>query len=481
MANLLKGINRVVTPENKIADAPVVPPAPDPNAPPAPEPPLPGSGRSIGEIAAEVKKKADIAAAAPPVVDPPAAPVVDPPVVPQVPPVVPPAPRLRKKPDVVPPVVPAPAAPVVVAPPVVPVPPAPTPSAEEEYIKGLPQDAQEEIQMAKFGETKFPELKGKASEVVGYFKKMDAFVTGHPDVKPGSDEFKEFIEENRPKWKSGEKRKIETAYITEQTAKAVREEVMRELKPELEATKKRVRDQEVAPLINRAVNEFQDLLVSEESRPDPTMEMIPTEISKLYREKGAQAVAEEYPLEGRIYSSTVNAAQEWMNLANGVTTFNPANSMHKWLLDFVENQGNIWKQNPESGRDGKAFLPLMQYMDLVARDRNEATKYYTFTDPDVLNLLAHNAVINLNSQLKELEKSGFKREKKTAVQSTPPPAPVVPPAPAPVTPPPAAPVAASPRVRSAAAPAPGTTDKPPSAAHSLIERMAPGSASRLGI
>lgn len=472
MANLLKGINRVVTPEGKVDNAPVIPPEPVTPPPPA----LPAATRTMGEIAAEVKKKSE--APVPPVVPavvPPVEPVaVVPPVVPPVEPPVP-APRLRKKPDAV--IPPAPVAPPVVVAPTPAAVPVVVPSAEDDYVKSLPQEAQDEIQMAKFAETKFPELKGKASEIIGYYKKVDTFAQSHPDLKPNSEEFKEFTDENRPKWRSGEKRRVETAFLKEEVKAEAKREMMAELQPELEATKRRIHNQEVAPLINKAVDDFQNLLVSGESLPDPAMEAIPADVAKVFREKGAKAAMEEFPLEGKIYAQTVNAGNEWLNLTNGVTQLNMGNPMHKWLMDFVEQQGNIYRANPESTREGRTFLPLMEYMNLLAADRAQASRHYTFDDRDVLNLLAHNATIGLNAQIRELEKSGFKREKKTVVQQTHPPA-VIPPV---AVVPPVADISQSPRLRSSSAPAPGTTPPSPSIGNSLIEKLVPGAATRLGI
>lgn len=477
MANLLKGINRVVTPDGKVEDAPAPElPVIDPNVPPVdpPKPKLPGEGRTIGEIAVEAARLAKASADAPPA--PPVTPPVVPPVVPTVePPVVPAPPRLKKKPDVIP-ALSVVQPPVVVTPPPAVVPPVAA-TADDEYIKSLTPDQQDEIQMAAFAETKFPELKGKKAEVLGYFKKVDAYAQAHPDAQPGSEDFDEFIKNNRPKYSPSLKRKVETAFVVDQARSEIRNEVMAEVRPELERQKKVLHQQQVAPVIQKAVDDFQDYVTSKDALPDPAMETIPADAAKLFHEKGYQALVDEYPVEGPILASSMNASREWLNLTNGLTTLDQNNATHKWLLNFVADQGRIWQANPASTVNGRQFLPIMEYMDMAAKNPAEVAKYHTFSDADVLRTLASNAVIQCNAQLKSLEKSGFTRAKKSGVVPAQQIPPVPPVAPAPVIPP----NTPSPRLRSSSNPNPGDKDKAHGPAYQLLNALAPGAAERVGI
>lgn len=473
---ILKSIDRVITPEGIVQSAPTAPP--EPPKPPVAKKPEP-DGRTLGEIAFEIDQRAKAAAKNPPA--PPAAPPVAPPTPLVTPPVVPEPPKLKKR-EAVPPPVAVPVIPPVVVAPVVTPPAPPAPNADDAFIATLTPEQKDELQMAEFAESKFPELKGKKAETLAFFKKVDQFSTTHPD-QLDSDEFKTLIESSKPKWTSGQKRKVETAFITQEATKTAREEVMREVAPQLEAQKKKIHQQEVAPLIDEAIANFEKMIVTPKSSLGE-IETIPEEVVQAFRDKGNAAI-EDHPIAGPIFARARHAAREWLDGVNGNTAFSAENPTHKWLLDFLTNQGNIYRVKPESVRNGRQFMPLLEFLELSRSNPTEAGKYWTFDDEDVLNLIDVNANLQYNDELSKLKRAGFTREKKKPVEKMTPavaaPTPVVPPVVAQV-PPPEPPAPPSPRSRTAAAPGAAIGDDPqPSFAAKFIDRIAPGSAARLKV
>lgn len=476
--DMMASLGKVLTPEGNIQDAPPVVEAPEP--PPERVKVQP----TLGEQMEEEARRQKLAEAGTPVPDDePPAPVkpVDPPVL--EPPVMPPRTTLKKKVEpaapVAPAVVPPPAA---IVPPVAPVvvPPVVTPPVDPEaaYIATLDEDQQDELKRAAFAEAKFPEMKGKRAETLNFFKKVDEFQKAHPDATP--EEADAVIKEHKPKWRAGEKRRVDTAYLTDNivstaVSQAV-EATEKRLKPEIEAANQRIKLQEVAPVIDKAVKEFGTLVSSADSAPE-NMEVIPADVGKRIAEVGYDKALEEFSVEAPIFQSTSNAAREWLNITSGLVQYNPNNALHSWLLNFVEGQGKIYATNPDSVLNGKKFMPMLEHIQLLKTNPTEAAKAYTFNDQDVLNMLATNANIAYNSKLKALEKSGFTRtKKKTSAEVPNPPA-----APAAATPVPAAPATASPRSKPSVSPGASTATPTPSQAASFIDQIVPGSSARLGI
>lgn len=469
MAGLLKSIDKVVTPDGDFKMA-------EPEAKPVDETAKKPSGMTLGEELAwnEKKRKDAEALAAKPVeeLEPEPAPLVPPA------PAEPPAPvaKLKKK-DPAPPAPLAPL-PAPVVPPTPAEPPVPAPVADPDaaFIVTLDDDQKDELQMAEFAEKKFPELAGMRAKTLNYFKKVEEFGTKNPDATP--DDAQQFINSVKPDWKPGQKKKVERTFVTEMATAAATEAAEKKFQPEIDAAKNRIKLQELQPLITKAVGEFESLMTSSEAVGNSELTVMPAEVGQKIAEVGYEKALEDFAIEAPIYQSHKNAASEWMKLTNGLTKYNPANPAHNWLYNFVDNQGRIYATNPKSvAEDGRRFMPLAQHLELSRINPDEARKYYTFNDQNVLDMLALNANTALNDQLKKLEKAGFKREKKNNL-----PVPANTPAPVVATPAPA-PVAAapSPKGRSAMLPGAATPTKVASGNADFLEKIAPGSTARLGI
>lgn len=365
---------------------------------PAPKEKVPVPDISMGEMAAKlVTKPAETppAPAAAPIVPAPAAPA---------PPAEPPAPKLKVVPKPVPaPVIPAP----VVAPaPVVPAPAAP--AIDDDYVKNLSPEQQYELQVMEYSGKD-----GIKAKMVDYYKKWDEFLAKDPDIDVDGNEAKKFISDNRPNFTQAEFRQAERKLVVEE-AKA---EVRKEMEPELQEQQRQLRAIQSAPRIQATVDATRDQIVGQ-------AEAISPECAKAIQEKGVDGAAEEFTIEVPIIQDHLAAVQSWESLRSGVTQFNDQDPMQSFLLQFVTREGANVSQQPKEVKtlpDGRTFLPMHEYNQLVKADQANRAKYWTFDDPHpkaikVSELLAEAATIRIKNELARLEKGGFKRQKAAATE-----------------------------------------------------------------
>lgn len=322
--------------------------------------------------------------------------------------------KAEPKPVVVPPApTPAPAP----QPPATP-PPAPAPApvnSDEEYIKGLSEAQREELELARYAESKHPEMKGKANEVLAYFKKVDEFALKHPDLTPESDEFKQFVANNQPKFSN--RRALEVSRIKDQAVDEAAQKLRKETDDKLAEIRRKTYELETRPKVEKAVKEFEEALTSGQYAVPEGVSDIGNEVAKRIKEVGYDKALKEYPVEAPLIKQSMAAAQEYLNIMNGLATVDFNNPTHSWLADFVEQQGNFFAQNAKPAQkvvDGRTFLPRAQFSELARTNPKEATRHWTFTDAQILEMIAVNGLVAAHSEVQRLEQAGFKRERKSA-------------------------------------------------------------------
>lgn len=477
MADMLKSLNKVLLPDGNIGDAPAAAPEPRTGEPDA----VVHSSPKLGEMVMDnerrtAEKKAGESAAPPPVPNEPPKP--------ENPPAAPPAPRLKKKetptnaPGVIgshthaPPAAPAPVPPA----PAPAIPPSPAADPDAQFIATLDEVAKDELALAEFAEKNFPEMKGQRGKVLGFLKQVNDFKPQDPGAR--DEELARFIEEKKPQYAPGQRRKVENRMIAQEAASHAREEVLKEVQPKLSAAEAKLREQELAPLFAKAEAQFDDLMTSRDTAPAETMETVDPDMIKLVREKGYAAAAKLYPIEAPIYDQTARLANTWMRLTNGAEKFDVNNPHHKWLVDFVDRQGKIYQAKPESTVNGRRFVPLMEYLSMARERPQEVGQFYSFQDQDVLQMLATNGTLQMNARLAELKEAGFERKPRKVLPdaqkpTTPAPAPESAKGGAPNPPEPSKP--ASPRMGGNSLPAPGSTTPATVRVDPAMEQLWPGS------
>lgn len=358
-------------------------------------------GQIVNDLAREAKRKAEnptppTTETTPPVVTPP---IVTPPVA-----VTPPL--------VTPPVV-TPPAPVAPPPevekfklPVIPQGPSNLPTTQaipsNLDLTGLDEDERSEMETAVFAEQRHPErYKGHAARVLEFIKQHKRVVqeieaSGETDVEESS-RYKSFVKANRPTVTAAERRRLDQeriAYEASQQAKA-------EVQQELNELRKQVSQTRAEPVIERSVNEFRQVIESILPKSDdPLEQQITTNINQ----------------------GAVSAANEFIRLSNRQKQYDESNPVHKWTADFIEEQARVFLRSgdPNLKRGSQSFVSRAAYNTMAPETRS---KHFTFTDEDVLRIIAVNARMaaeeGIKRQRQQLEAAGYTRKAPTTV-STPP-------------------------------------------------------------
>lgn len=118
----------------------------------------------------------------------------------------------------------------------------------------------------------------------------------------------------------------------------------------------------------------------------------------------------------------MQAADQWTRIQAGLTNLDMAgNPTHQWLIRFIGNEGANLRRAPAAAqmRDGKQFLPLHEYMQALRDNPANAQKFWSFTDNDVLNMIAFSAQIANKVEVDRAEATVNRRKAKT-VSAVPP-------------------------------------------------------------
>ncbi len=117
-----------------------------------------------------------------------------------------------------------------------------------------------------------------------------------------------------------------------------------------------------------------------------------------------------------------------MLLSTQLKSYDPKNDAHTWLAKFIQEQGEVLQKSdaPQKTRGSKTFVTRAAYYSMPEAKKAE---HFTFSDQEVLELLAINAKLAANQIVKtereRLEKYGYKHTKAAPTPAPAAPAPVV--------------------------------------------------------
>lgn len=397
----------------------------EPEPPKTEDPVIPNTSlASAGVDLAEKKKRDEEAAKNAPVV-----PAVPAPAAPEPAPAAAPVAPAAQKPVVRKIPTPAPA-PAPVVPPVVQDDPK---KAEDEYVKGLSLEQQDELAVAVYAEKEGkPGLRAK---LIDSYKKFDEYLRNNPDADPAGEEAQKIVAQNRPAWSQGEFRRAERAMIRDEATTQAEAKVRKEMEPAVQDQQRQLRAIQSKPRIDAAVTQVADQIVKEAS------DVVDPQLLKVMREQGPKAALEQFPFETPIIQSHMDAARAWRELREGVQQMSEQNPLHAWLLQFVNQESHNMKGQPAEAqtlKDGRTFVTLHEWAKLSEADK---ARHWTYDDPapdavSVTDLIGASAALSIKSEHARLVKAGFKRDKPVPVSTqpgTPPPSaqPATPPSPVP--------------------------------------------------
>ena len=392
-----------------VAVAPPVPPAPAPAAaPPAtPAPPPMDAPNSVAEMIQRDQNAALTAQATPPNATPAPAPAPA-----TAPDPAPPTPKLRK-------VAPQPVAPAptpVPAPVVAPVAPPPVDPLQA-YVDSLDEASREEVELARFAEQKNPALKGHAEKTIKYLQQVDAKLASNPEFRPGSEDYDAFVREQQPKYPPGVRAKMERSKLTEEVAAKAKAEAIAELAPRIAAQEQAVREQQLAPVVAKTLNQFESMLTSKEFAV-PGAEPVAADVLTLLKTNPDKA-HEAHPVAAHIVARYATMANDYTRISRGLTQFDVNNPNHAKLHQFLQRQGEIYAASPQSRANGLTFLPIDAFNRAVAANPEVAKTHYTFSPDNVLAVLSIGANQEVAAEENRLAKAGYVRQAAKPVDNRP--------------------------------------------------------------
>lgn len=261
------------------------------------------------------------------------------------------------------------------------------------------EEEKDEIELAKFAAKSNPEkYSGLDKKLETFFKKhndyLDQKLGEDPHFEPDvdkNDDYRRWMQANRPELPRHEKRKLEREFLI----KRAKEEAVAEADSRLQEVNNRLREVETRPRIAKSIDNFVDALNG----------ILPEDISTSLKSNTLEA---DLPVEGEVVKQYLglakHAASEFLNLTEGLSKYDPKNPTHSWLGTFIHEQGTLFLKNggKELEREGKKFIPRAEYNGLPA-DRKD--KFWSFSNSDVLDMLAYNAKANVETAVaKEREK-----------------------------------------------------------------------------
>lgn len=367
------------------------------------------------------------------------------------------------------------AAAATATPPQAPAKPATTPDPKPAPAdEALTEEQKEEVAFAAWVEKNHPEHKGKEQETRAFLKKVDDYLAQHPDIAPGSDEhndFQKFLESNRPKYKEGERRRLERSHVASEAAEAARRETDSRIKAVQDETNRKIFELETRPKIEKALDEFKQgfggAIPPEERLIDP-------ELVKTLDTKGYEELVKVAPIEAPIIAGTINAAREFLNIQNGVTPIKLADQTHLWIADFLDSQSQVFQAQSKAAdrvKGGKTFMPWLDYYALSQHNPEAVKKHWTFSSAQVLDMIELNAHQGVKEQVRKLEAAGFQRKKNPPTET--------PAAQTPAAPPVKDPVPQSSNPGSSMMPGALPAARPINPNAAFLDKLVPGSSSRI--
>lgn len=324
---------------------------------------------------------------------------------------------------------PAPAAPVYVPP----VKPAKT--AEEEFEEALLPEEREQLDNARYAESKFPGKHTGLAAKTTKFLKDHATKLSDPAFDPESDDYKAWLAKNAVPLAPRDVREIER----ERDREVIRAETRTQLAEQDDNTFRQIEE----PKVKLRADGFYAALANE---------ALPSDLLKSIREEGVAVAEEKFPIEFRIANELTAAAtsdiEEFMkithvNARTGRTlrAYDPANEQHNRLINFVNTACDAFKAGGKGlVKNGQQFLTREEYFSI--KDRNQRGAYWTFSNDDIIAQARVRTGQSITKRIADehahLKKMGFTRQ------------------PAPSAPQAAAPAGSPPALRGAPPPASGT-------------------------
>jgi hypothetical protein len=283
-------------------------------------------------------------------------------------------------------------------------------AAKQDWEKALLDEERDQLDMARFAEKKFGEkYKGLSAKVEKFIRENAAKVEAE-DFDADSDEYRAWVEKNRPNLTTAEIRIIERARgedIAEEKAKKATDDV-------LDRTFRMVE----TPRVKAEADAYYAKAASE---------VMPEDVQAAFKESPAKA-REQFPFEYGIVEAEMNAHADAVEEMLALTRVNPdtrrvlkpydpKNPVHVAAFQLVQAVDETFKKTGGADlvRNGRTFLPRAELARIPAEQRG---KYWTFNSREIAErstaMVKTRIADRIKSEHERMAKMGFERRKPVA-------------------------------------------------------------------
>ena len=266
------------------------------------------------------------------------------------------------------------------------------------YVKNLLPEEKEAYQISRWASQNVQGQQGLDKQYLDFFKKHKKFLDDNSDYDlSDSEEYKKFLDQNKPKV---DLKKFEREMWTSEAEKRA----IQKVQPELIKLRRQQDRIQGEPVAKENVLKAKKIL----------FESIPDEAREVIKNSGIKGLVEQNPIEAKIINDSLTNAQHMVNtfydIVHNVSSYDEKDTSHQALSDFINKEQEKFIKSGRTVKGGKTFV-RRERMPLVPKDQLD--KYYTFSDDDIVNLIALRAKESMGGQIKNtrsaLEKAGYVR------------------------------------------------------------------------
>ena len=264
------------------------------------------------------------------------------------------------------------------------------------FVKNLLPEEQEAYQISRWAARNVKGHENLDKQYLEFFKKHKKFLDDNSDYDlSDSEEYKKFLEQNKPKVNlKNFEREMWTADAEQRAIKRMQPEIMK-----LRRNQDKIQGE---PIARQNINNAKKVL----------FESIPDDLKTIIQGSGIKGLVDQNPIEAKIINDSLSNAQEMVNtfyqIVHNVENYDEKNPKHQAVSDFINKEQERFIKGGRTVKGGKTFV-RRERMPLVPQD--QLGKYYTFSDDDIVNLIALRAKEAMGGQIKNtrsaLEKAGY--------------------------------------------------------------------------
>jgi hypothetical protein len=258
------------------------------------------------------------------------------------------------------------------------------------------------LELARWAAGNVKDQKELPKQYMNFFKEHKKYIGERLQVDPDHDlsndeDYKRFVESKRPRINV---KQLETERLT----RNAEDRALQRMAPEIKRLQREQVKTRNAPLASEGMSAAKKLM--EEAVPEEMRKSLST---------NPEEYSAKNPFEVNIVNQTISnglvLSQAFNDILYEMDDYNEQNPTHKALSEFIDEEQTRFIQTGRTKRNGKTFVRRERFPSVP---EGEQEQYYTFTDADVLRLLATRTKEHVDNQLTNLrsqfDQAGYKRD-----------------------------------------------------------------------